>query len=242
MKPKFELREENYQYLFDNASDAMWVHDMDGNILVANKACEKLTGYVREEFVGVNVARFLPGEFLDTAREVKRRLLKGEEIEQPYEQQLVRKDGTTRVVKMAASLVVIDGEIAGFQHVARDVTEEKKLEGKLRFYVQQITRVQEDERKRLARQLHDEASPPLLLLLQRLDAIASAAELKSPSSLRKNLGDLRNQVTEALEGLRRAAQDLRPRIVDDLGLIPALEWMAEDLTKNHGVDAYVKVQ
>ncbi len=110
------------------------------------------------------------------------------------------------------------------------------------FYVQQITRAQEDERKRLARELHDEMSPLLLLLIQRLDSITSSTQPKLSGSLKGSLEGLRKQAVEALEGLRRCAQDLRPRILDDLGLIAALEWMAEDLVKNSGADAHVEVE
>ena len=65
IKPRFELTEQNYRYLFENASDAMWVHDLEGNFIVANnKASEKLTGYPVEELIGLNVRTFLTGEFL----------------------------------------------------------------------------------------------------------------------------------------------------------------------------------
>ena len=242
METKFGLTEQNYRYLFDNATDAMWVHDIEGNILNANKVCEKLTGYTRGELGGMNVARFLTGGFLDAAREVKRKLLEGEEIEQPYEQQLVRKDGATRAMKMTTGLVIIDGEVVGFQHIARDVTKEKQLQESLHFYVQQITRAQEDERKRIARELHDEASPPLILLIQHLDTLDSSAKPRLPNLFKEDLKGLRSQAVEALEGLRRCAQNLRPRILDDLGLIAALEWMAEDLAKNYGVDARVEAK
>ena len=240
MKTKFKLTEQNYRYLFDNASEAIWVHDIKGDILVANRACEKLTGYNRDELTGMNVVRFLTEEFLDTAREVRRKLLKGEAIGQPYEQRLVRKDRTIGIVKMATSLVIIDEQVVGFQNIARDVTEEKQMQENLRFYVQQITRAQEDERKRIARELHDDVSSFLLLLIQRLDSISSRTRPKLRNLLKENLEDLRSQAIGALEGLRRCAQDLRPRILDDLGLIAALEWMAEDLVKKYGIDAHVE--
>ncbi len=243
METRFKLTEQNYQYLFENASDAIWVHDLDGNFIAANnKAIEKLTGYPVEEFIGLSAGEFLTGEFLDRAREVKRKLLKGEDVEQPYEQQIIRKDGTTRVMKMATSLVVIDGEIRGFQHIARDVTEERQLQDNMRFYVRQVTRAQEDERKRIARELHDDVSTHLLLLIQRLDAITSGTQPKLSGLLKERLEGLRTQAIETLEGLRRCAQNLRPRILDDLGLLPALEWMAEDLVKNHGIDTWVEVE
>ena len=48
MKTRFELSEEDYRYLFENASDAIWVHDMEGNLVDANKAFEELSGYTLE--------------------------------------------------------------------------------------------------------------------------------------------------------------------------------------------------
>ena len=91
------------------------------------------------------------------------------------------------------------------------------------------------------RELHDDVSPSLLILTQRLDTITSSTRPRLSDSLKKNLEDLRIQVTEALENLRRCAQDLRPRIIDDLGLIAALEWVTENLVKDYGIDAQVKV-
>jgi len=243
MGTKLKLTEKHYRYLFENASDAMWVHDMKGNIMDINKACEKLTGYTREELVGMNIRSFFVSrEYLDLAREVRRKLLAGEDIVQPYEQRLLRKDGAVKMLSIATSSVILDGKVRGFQHVVRDVTEQRRMRENMDFYIQQITRAQEDERNRIARELHDEASPPILLLIQRLDTIASTTRPRLPKHFESQLENLHDQAVEALEGLRRCAQDLRPRILDDLGLLPALEWMAEDLVKNHGVDTHVEVK
>jgi len=380
MKTRFKLSEEDYRYLFENASDAIWVHDMEGNLVDANKAFEELSGYTLEEWAGMNYTQFLCDESLALTREVQRKLLNGEQPEQPYEQRFVGKNGATRIMKIATSLIVANGGIKGFQYIARDVTEEKSAEemlseitdgspipsfvinkqhkvtywntaiealsgisgrelvgtdeqwrafytekrpvmadliadgasvdeieayyhdkckksslidgayeaedffpalskhGKwlhftaspiknksgeiigaieilqdvteekqrqenMRFYVQQVTRAQEDERKRLARDLHDDVTPSLILLIQRLDAITSSTKPKLSSLLKNNLEDLYTytQVTEALKNLRRYAQDLRPRIIDDLGLVAALEWMAENLAIDYGIDTKAEV-
>ena len=241
MKTRFKLSEEDYRYLFENASDAIWVHDMEGKLVDANKAFEKLSGYTLDEGTGMNCTQLLCDESLALAREVRRKLLDGEELEQPYEQRFVRKDGTTRVIKTATSLVIVNGEIKGFQHIARDVTEESQVRENMRFYIQQVTRAQEEERKRLARDIHDDVAPSLLLIIQRLDAITSSTKPRLSSSLKSELEDLYTQVTKALENLRRYAQDLRPGIIDDLGLVAALEWMAENLDKNYGIDTKVEV-
>jgi len=378
METKFKLTEKDYRYLFENASDAMWVEDMEGNFLDGNRALEKLSGYTLEELVSKNIIQFLSDEFLALTKEVRRKLLTGEEFEQPYEQRFLVKSGRTRIVKMATNPIIINGEVKGFQHVARDVTEEKsaeemlskiidgspipsfavnkqhkvthwntaieslsgisrqeivgtdeqwrafytekrpamadlivdgasadeieayycgknkksrliddayeaedffpalgkygkwlhftaspikdkggeiigaietlqditeekRLQEDMRFYVQLVTRAEEDERKRIARDLHDEVSPSLLLLIQHLDRIASDTRPKLSDSLRESLEGLRKQAIEALEGLRHCAQDLRPRILDDLGLIATLEWITEDMAENQGIDAHVEV-
>jgi len=241
METKFELTEKDYRYLFENASDAMWVEDMEGNFLDGNRALEKLSGYTLEELVDKNITQFLSDEFLALTKQVQRKLLKGEEFEQPYEQQFLVKGGRTRIVKMATNPIIINGKVKGFQNIARDITEEKQLQENMRFYVHQVTIAQEDERKRVARELHDDVSPPLLLLIQRLDTITLGTQPKLSHSLKESLEGLRSQAIEALEGLRHCAQDLRPRILDDLGLVAALEWMTEDMAKSQGIDAHVEV-
>ena len=239
---KFRLTEKDYRYLFENASDAMWVQDMEGNFLDGNRALEKLSGYTLEELAGKNITQFLSDEFLALAKEVQRRLLAGEDIDQPYEQRFLVKGGRTRIVKMATNPLIINGEVKGFQHVARDITEERQLQENMRFYVRQVTRAQEDERKRIARELHDDLAQSLLLLTQGLDFLSSTTRKKlSDAKLKQSLEKLRSQAIDTLEGLRRYAQDLRPPILDHLGLLPALEWMAEELAKKHGIDARVKV-
>ncbi|APV44499.1 PAS domain S-box-containing protein [Dehalogenimonas formicexedens] len=241
-KKKSSLPDQDYRYLFENASDAIWVQDLEGQILYANKAAERLTGYGHDELVNHDVIKFLPDvRSHDIAREVRRRLTAGEDFHQPYEQRIVRSDGTLAIWRMATSLVIVDGEVKGFQHIARDITAEKQLQDNMRFYVQEVIRAQEDERKRVARELHDEVSPSLLLLIQRIDAITSNNRLKLSEVMKEKMEDLRVQTVEALESTRRIAQDLRPRILDDLGLIPALEWMADNLIKKHGIEAKVTV-
>lgn len=236
------LPDQDYRYLFENASDAIWVQDLAGQIVYANRATEKMTGYEVESLIGQDFLEFLSDEeSYGVACEVQRTLLEGEECQQPYEQRIVRVDGSLSIWRVATSLLCVDGEIKGFQHIARDVTTERKAQDNMRFYVQEVIRAQEDERRRVARELHDEVSPSLLLLIQRIDAIVSNSRLKLSVTMKERMEDLRVQTVEALESTRRIAQDLRPRILDDLGLIPALEWMADNLIKKHGIEAKVTI-
>ncbi len=237
---EISISEQKYRYLFENASDTIWVQDVNGLFVDGNKAFEKLTGFKREELKGVQLAKFLSSKSLTLAKEVREKLIKEEEFEQPYEQQFFVKDGSTKTVKMSTNVIIAGGRISGFEHVARDVTQEKQLQENVRTYIQQITRVQEEERKRIARDLHDDVSPYILILIQKLDKLASSPRMKL-TTFKENLETLRSQAVEALEATRRCAQGLRPRIIDDLGLIAAIEWIGEELERTRGIKVNVKV-
>ncbi|MBA7641930.1 hypothetical protein ES703_49616 [subsurface metagenome] len=133
------------------------------------------------------------------------------------------------------------GEIIAAIETLQDITEEKRLQENMRHYVQLITKAQEDERKRIARELHDDVSSSLLLLTQRLDTMIPSSRTRQSKALKEKLEALHSQAVEALDHLRYCAQDLRPRILDDLGLVAALEWMLEGIEENYGIGAHVEV-
>ena len=234
------LSEKNYRDLFQNASDAIWIHDLKGNITAANRASTKLTGYTADELLGKNVTEFLSEDAYSLATMVKRKLLKGEPVDDRYEQRIFRRDGTEGIVELTTRLITQNGQPVAFHNIARDVTQERKMRDSMRFYLQEVLVAQEEERKRIARDLHDDAGQSLLLLTHRLDAIASDPRNKLPKPVQEKLTQLHSLAVETLSGLRRYAQELRPPILDDLGLVAALEWMADNLITEKGIDVDVQ--
>jgi len=237
---ELELSRQNYEELFSNATDAIWIHDMEGNITLANKACEKLTGYPARELISKNISQFLAPEALALARQVKARLLKGESMDQRYEQQLKRRDGSEAIAQLATRLIVSQGKPQAFQNMARDITKERKLQDNLQFYLRECLKAQEEERKRLASELHDDTSQQILLLTHSIDNLASKAGIYLPRELRDAFEKLYQLSQQSYEGIRRYAQALRPRILDDLGLLPAVKWLAQELTNVTGIQVRVK--
>ena len=232
--------ERSYRELFEAALDAIWVHDLKGNIIKANKATEKLTGLSSKELTKENMQGFLSKEGLRLAEEVLRKLMKGEVIAQPYEQQLVRKDGTEATLKITTSPIFSDGKLVAFQNIARDITKEKQMQENLRYYLQEITRAQEEERKRIARELHDSTAQTLIALLHQLDNLLSE-KAEMPVREAKALWSFYEDIRDILREVRRFSRDLRPSILDDLGLLPALEWVTGELQKEYGVYTTLKV-
>jgi two-component system sensor histidine kinase DegS len=110
----------------------------------------------------------------------------------------------------------------------------------MEYYIKQVTRAQEDERLRISRELHDDTAQVLATLSRDLDSLLTG-EKKTLEPVMGRLESLRDMADSALEGVRRFSQDLRPSILDDLGLVPALEWLITDLEKAYGIAAKINI-
>lgn len=102
-----------------------------------------------------------------------------------------------------------------------------------------ILQAQEDERQRVARELHDEAAQALTSLLVRLRLLERA---RTPEEAQAQVGELRKLTAAALEEVRRVALDLRPKILDDLGLVAALGWRVDEFNAANAAQATLAVE
>ncbi len=126
------------------------------------------------------------------------------------------------------------------QQEQQRVTEELKvMQQNLRFYLQQATRAQEEERKRISHELHDDTIQALIVLSRQLDALSSDKGMSEENHRR--LEELWQKTNDILKGVRRLSQDLRPAALDRLGLLPALEWLAANVTEYSGIATRVNV-
>ncbi|MEE9399145.1 MAG: GAF domain-containing protein, partial [Dehalococcoidales bacterium] len=106
--------------------------------------------------------------------------------------------------------------------------------------LEKLLSAQEEERRRIARELHDEASQSLAAVVLRLEDVASTLPSKY-RDIRQKLNILKEQAIQTLEGIRNLALELRPSALDDLGLSKAIDWYARDFLAKRGLDAKIEV-
>jgi signal transduction histidine kinase len=121
------------------------------------------------------------------------------------------------------------------QRTLQDLGSARRRQDELRGYATLITRVQEEERRRLARELHDDTAQALIALSLGLDGLGRAiGKLDLSEKDAQWFANLQDLADRTLEGVRRACRDLRPSVLDDLGLRAALEWLS-DSSSTRGV-------
>ncbi len=120
--------------------------------------------------------------------------------------------------------------LAGIGRQAGIAIENAYLYDNMRFYARRITRAQENERRRIARELHDDTIQSLVGLSRRLEALA-ASYGQLPETTPQHIREIHELVDDMIQRVRRFSQDLRPSTLDDLGLLPTLEELTADLNR-----------
>ena len=138
-----------------------------------------------------------------------------------------------------ASPLTSRGKVIGAIEILEDVTERHIAEQNLRYYARQITRVQEEERKYIARELHDTTVQTLVALIYQMDNFRSGKPDLTDAEMAK-LDAIYQRMKSAVEEVRRFSRQLRPPVLDDLGLLPVLEWLKGELNKMYEMEVEIK--
>lgn len=217
--------------LLATMDDAVLAWDTSFILTGWNAAAVRTYGWTAEEVLGRPVSAIVVE---DPARDWAERIR--ELVERGFcyrEATHVRRDGSRiRVEARATALVDASGKRSGYVSVNRDITARRQSEEIVRALLNQVVGAQEDERRRVARELHDDAAQALAGLMVKLGAIEGA---ESVEAARAGAKATRKQVAAALEGVQRIARGLRPPALDDLGLDEALERLARELAETHGL-------
>lgn len=230
--------EERYRELFENARDAIYVHDLDGKYISVNRAAEALSGYTRDEILGHHFTDFVAKEHIGHVRDCLLSKLE-REGETTYEVEVIAKDGRRVPVEVSSRAIYENGAIVSVQGTARDITERKQAQDTLRMFSRQLIEAQEDERRRIARDLHDQIGQALTAVKMNLYTVQRFCNAPEAAHCLKDNIDA---VDEALRLVRDLSVDLRPPLLDDLGLATALCWYVDRYEKRAGVTTEVLIE
>jgi PAS domain S-box-containing protein len=230
--------EERYRELFENAKDPIYVHDLEGNCLRVNRAAETLSGYKREEIVGHNFVEFVSAEHIRRVRKSFCAKL-AEQGETTYEVDVIVKDGRRVPVEVSCRAIYEHGVMVAVQGTGRDITERKLAQDALQMFSRRLIEGQEDERRRIARELHDQIGQVLTAIKMNLHTVQQDCNSTEAGS---HIKDNIEAVDQALRLVRDLSIDLRPPLLDDLGLVTALRWYVDRYAKRTGLNVDVVIQ
>ena len=237
--------EERYRELFENSKDALYVHDLEGRYIAMNRAAERLVGYTREEVVGKSFTDFIAPEYLQTVRENMSKKLGGQS-ETTYEIEMVAKGGHRVPVEVSSRLILEEGGPVGVQGTARDITERRRAERErasaakvLQKFSRRLIEVQENDRQHIARELHDQIGQILTAVKLNLESVRRSCRT---DSCIPNIEESIIVMDEAFQRVRELSLDLRPSLLDDLGLTSALRWYVNRYAQRSGIAVQIVSQ
>ncbi len=240
-KSEIELRESEYKFkmLFNSANDVVFVTQLSPEksygdfIEVNNVACKKL-GYSKEEFLLLSPSGIISQNSINDFNIVIDKLMnEGHVI---YDTVYRAKDKKLFPVEVNSHLFLFNDKLTVLS-IARDITERKLSEEKLkkssrllRELATHLQSVREEERTMIAREIHDELGQVLTVLKIQLSLLGNKLNPEQ-IILKEKVESLSNLIDQSVESVQKISAKLRPTILDELGLIAAIEWQTEEFEK-----------
>ena len=231
--------EERFRTTFENAGIGMALVDMQGHPVKCNPALQKMLGYSEKELTSLVFTEFTHPDDRDQDMSLYRELAAGNSEKYNIEKRYITKDGSVRWGLLIVSLVRgIDGAPAYAVGMVEDITERKRATEELRRSLDQLralaARLQsarEEERTRVAREIHDELGSGLTAI--KIDLSSLVQDL--PPEKRQEYSSILKEVGETIQSVRRICTELRPAVLDTLGPVAAVEWAAEEFQERTGI-------
>jgi len=227
-----------FRTLLDLSPVAMWIIEGD-HVAFANRASSEVFGArPGESLVGRSVYALLHPESHEALRSQLSQALAGVASPAVVPAIVARPDGEPREVEIASTALPDHGHTV-VQMVITDVTQRQQQvraqarhREELRLLSASVVEAREEERRRIARELHDELGQRLTALKMELSSLGPAAARRVGDS---RVAGMLEMIDDTVAAVRRIAADLRPMMLDDLGLNAAIEWLARDAARRMGV-------
>lgn len=246
MKTEDTLRinEERFRAIFEQAAVGVaQLETKTGRYININKKYCDLLGYTMEEMLEKTFIDVSYTDDIQVNIENNAKLITGEITEFSLEKRYIRKDGSIMWGSLTASPIWKPGEKpVTYYHIAilEDITDRKKTLKALHENREQLHSLTsywqtaiENERTTISREIHDELGQSMTALKMDLSWLSN--HLPKNDEYIERIRGMNNLVDESINLMRRIASDLRPNLLDDLGLATALEWQAHEFSKRNGI-------
>ena len=225
--------------LVHDYSDAVIIRDFRDRIIAWNRGAQRMYGYTEGEALGMNVSRLIPKKMPVHARDLARLRLHGRK-ETPIVTRRRTKDG--RVLDVELTFKVLCDEKGAPIELAtteRDITQQTRADRELRRLHARVISVQETERKRLARELHDGVGQILSGVKFRLESLPGKISLKGRAEAK--ILELGGFLDHAISEIRRVSKNLIPSELEDLGLEPAFRTLCREFNGRGGPQVTLRI-
>jgi PAS domain S-box-containing protein len=223
--------------LLDLANDAIFIRKLDGTICYWNEGAERLYGWNRDEVLQRPLSSVLETEYPVALGKIERLLLR----DRKWEGELVhtRRDGSKVTVASRWTLWRDQhGRAQGWLQINTDITERKRAEELLRMLSARLLQTQDEERRRIARELHDSAGQLLVGLdinLMTMQRETDKLSLNGGRALSESIGLVKELSTE----LRNISHLLHPPLLDEAGLPAAVRWYVDRFSQRSKISVRV---
>ncbi len=247
------LNEVRMMAIIRSSMEAIITIDEAQKIVIFNPAAEYVFGLTAMEAIGTPLSRFIPERFRTAhAQQVEQFGVTGVTERQMGHQQRVlyglRANGEEFPIEASISQIR-DGSGKLYTVMLRDITERLRAENtlkrsreELRELSANLQNVREAEKTRIARELHDDLGQQLTALKIDVSSLAQRLGPETAPDITASLAGMSELIDATVRGVRRIAADLRPVMLDDLGLASAIEWLANDFTSRYGIKVRLRLE
>lgn len=216
---------------FELSADMFAILDFSGVVQRINPACARLLGFEQDELSGRQYLELLHPDDRDEANRRLSNLARGNRNETDFvDVRVLNRAGEYREIRWSAAPWLDAGRMLV---VGRDMTQVRDNERRLRALAARLQGIREEERTKISREIHDELGQLLTALKMDLSLFtqdaAGSVDPAHREPIERELRSMISLVDSTLESVRRIAQDLRPEVLDALGLIPAIRWQVREL-------------
>lgn len=238
LRAAYALAVDRLSGLIESAMDAIITVDSAQCVVLYNRAAQEVFGWPADQVLGQPLVCLMPERFRtqhgqDVTRfgstGVSSRRMSGSAVVRG-----LRRDGSEFPLEASISQAG-DGADKLYTVILRDVSERVRAEQELQAFAAEAHRIREDEKARVARELHDELAQSLTALKMDTGWLRQRLGESAAPELTARLADMAAMLDRTVASTRRIAADLRPLMLDDLGLSPAIEWLSQHFTQRHGV-------